>query len=315
MIIRFFLFSLLAIFLVSCSEEKKAFFQKKATPHQPFLINMQHYFSEVEDEISFPIWFDDSIVKQKKIRTLTRSIYALNQDTSVVNLPRVEKVYSFDENGTVQTLEITEYYERTKVHHVIFTFDDVKDENGFVSVKIEQKSHLIDYESSYSLYDVEQYANSFLVYKNREDGNYLFYMIDEDQRGPLSVESFANPTPNDWIVLGTPGVPDKRYQVRNRVNESNVKEINYAKKTSRLESVEFESYPFDYKRSIQYDGNGYCIGFVDSTFSMDQFLMRRSSKFSHDANRMPSKLVHNSEKGDGTIGNRQLETFEYMYYE
>lgn len=276
---------------------------------------MQHYFSEVEDKISFPIWFDDSIVKQQGIKTLTRNIYALNQDTSVVNLPRVEKKYSFDEKGELVTLEITEYYERTKVHHVTFIYDGVKDVNGFANVEIDHENHLMDEESTYVLYDVEQYAKSFLVYKNRADGNYLFYMINEKQRGPLSVESFVHPTPIDWVVLGTPKTPVKRYQVQNRVNESSVKKVNYSKHNPRVETIQFENSPFDYKRSIQYDKNGYCTGFIDSTFSLDQFLMRRSSKFSMDSNRLPEKIVHTSEKGNGSIGNQQLETFEYTYYE
>ncbi len=315
MIGRVFLFSFFYLLLNSCSEEKKSFFQKTIIPQQPFLLKMQHYFSEVEDEISFPIWFDDSIIKFRRIKTLTRNVYALNQDTVFVNLPRIQKVYSFDVKGELTALEITEYYERTKVHHVTFIYGSVKDENGFANVEFEQDDHLIDEELAYTLYDLEQCAKSFLVYKNRASGDYLFYMTDEKQRGPLSVEAFVNPTPNDWVVLGTPTVPDKCYQVQNRVNESSVKKITYSKRSNRVETIEFENTPFNYKRTIQYDKNGLCTGFIDSTFSIDQFLMRRSSNFSLDSNRLPTKIVHKSEKGNGEIGNRQLETFEYIYYE
>jgi hypothetical protein len=315
MIARILLLLLSSVLIFSCSEEKKSFFKKKSTPDVPFLLNLEHYFSEVEDQVSFPIWFDDSIIRMNKIQTVTRNIYALNQDTSEVRLPRIQKIYSFNEDGEVTSLEIIEYYERTKVHHVTFDYLSVKDENGYADVEYNMENHLMDDESTYSLYEVERYANSFLAYKNRENGNYLFFMTNTAHRGPLSVDSIVHPTPNDWVVLGSPQLPEKRYQVQNRVNETSVKEVIYSKGTNHIEEIHFENSPFTYKRTIQYNQRGLCKGFVDSTFSIDQFLMRRSSKFALGSKRLPRKIEHVSEKGNGEAGNRQLETFEYDYYE
>lgn len=315
MIVRIFLLLLTSAALFACSEEKKSFFKKKSIPHEPFLLRLEHYFSEVEDEVSFPIWFDDSILKKNKIRSVVRNIYALNQDTSEADLPRIQKIYSFNKEGEVITLEVIEFYERTMVHHVTFEYQSVKDENGYADVEYNMENHLMDDVSIYSLYEVERYANSFLAYKNRENGNYLFFLTDSKYRGPLSVDSMVHPTPNDWIVLGSPQHPEKRYQVQNRVNENSVKEVVYTKRTNHVEEIHFENNPFTYKRTIHYDQRGLCKGFTDSTFSINQFLMRRSSKFAFNADGLPCKIEHLSEKSDGAIGNRQLETFEYIYYE
>ncbi|MFT5779614.1 MAG: hypothetical protein ACI837_002573 [Crocinitomicaceae bacterium] len=315
MIARLLLFTLFTSLLLGCSEEKKFGFKKSKTLHQPFLVNLQHYFSEVEDEVSFPLWFDDSLLKKNKIKTITRKIYALNQDTADVNLPRIQKTYQFTEDGTLLHYEIIEYYERTKVHHVTFSYTGVKDKHGYAVVKFDDENHLLDDDTEYPIYEIEQYASNFLVYQNQTNGNFLFYMTDEKHWGPLSVDSVLHPTPDDFIVLGTPGRPEKRYQVENRVNENNVKEIVYVKRADDVEEIRFENDPFNYKRTIQYDKKGVCTGFVDSTFSIDHFLMKRNSNFELNANHLPFRVVHVSERLKGARENRQLETFEYTYYE
>jgi len=154
-----------------------------------------------------------------------------------------------------------------------------------------------------------------MAYVNIENGNYLFFLPNEKHWGALSVDSILGPTGEDLVVYGTPEKPTKRYHVVNRVNESDVKTIEYGKKTNNPTEIKFEREPFDYKRTIEYNKKGDCTGFVDSTFSMDRYLMRKHSEFTFANNQLPTSVTHTSAQTNDNEKNFQIETFDYTYYD
>lgn len=300
--------------LSACSEGKKPSIFKKKDRYKPFLINIQNYFSESEQDVSFPIWFDDSMIVNKGIKTIKRSTYALNEDIETGGFPKEVKVYHFDKKGQLEKHEVIEYYENVEVSHVQFDYLSGKDENGFAKVRRKnmKKSQGKEF---YHVYQKEKYAKKFLAYRDEESGDYLFYMMDEHHLGPLSIDTILKPTPSDVIVLGSPDFPEKRYQVENRVKERNVVETVYNQKMNAVEEIRFEKEPFTYHRTVNYSKEGDCQGFVDSTFSIDQFLMARTSDFKLNRDRLPARLVHKTERHDDQGENIQYETFEYVYFE
>ena len=276
---------------------------------------MQHFFSESEDNMSFPVWFDDSLIKQNKVQTIHRKIYNLNENVEDLASLKVEKKYEFNANGNIKSIQICEYYEGQKVSDVTFNYSGVRDVHGFQNVKMSKTNKSNEDLTGYQFYDMEQTANSFLAYVNADDGSYLFFLPNEKHWGALSVDSILGPTGEDFIVYGTPKRPSKRYHVVNRVNEFDVKTIAYAKKTDNPTEIKFEREPFDYKRNMEYDKRGDCVGFIDSTFSMDRYLMRRHSKFTLDENQLPSRVTHTSARTNDNDKNFQFETFDYTYYD
>ncbi|MBL4861781.1 MAG: hypothetical protein JKY09_02030 [Crocinitomicaceae bacterium] len=299
------------MFFVACNGKKTHEKKLKKLPQQRFLINMEHYFSDAEFEASFPVWFDDSVVRQHRIKRITRR--ALPSKANENSLPKEIKEYEFDESGELVKMRVSQYYENMIVGDVTFNYVDIKDEMGYALVEIDDEKSLVEESGlyNYKLYKKEKYTEKYLVYLNETTGNYLFYMLNEKNWGSLSVDSILQPTPEDIIVFGNPLHPIKKYQVYNTVNESNVVNMEYMKNGDRILNISFEKYPFYTKRYITYDKNGYCAGYVDSTFSVERYLTRKVSSFSSDKNHLPLVLTHKK----GQEGTEQFEKFEYAYYD
>lgn len=305
----------ISLFFLACSEDKRPFFKSGKVDPKPFVLEMQHFFSEAEDNVSFPIWFDDALIQKNRIKTITRKVYGLNEELANLSSQKFEKLYSFDTKGHLLSIQIKEFYEGQKVNDVTFHYSGVKDQYGFQSVTNDGNGDELGDFGGFQMYTMEKTASNFLAYRNDENGNYLFFLPNERHWGSLSVDSILGPTPEDIVIYGTPKVPVKRFNVENRVNESNVRNFTYSQKSDHPTKIEFDKVPFHYKRSIQYDNVGRCRGFVDSTFSMDQYLMRRDTKFIQDKNQLPVKVVHASARLKSDPTNTQIETFEYTYYE
>jgi len=301
--------------LLACSEDKRKMFRRGKTSANDFVLEMQHFFSDSEDNMSFPVWFDDSLIRENKVKEIHRKSYIVNGKIEDFASLKKEKLYSFDENGRIQSVQVTDYYEGQKISDVTFSYSGVKDAHGFQKVKV-NKSNMSDFElTGYTFYETEQIASNFLAYANTENGDYLFFLPNEKYWGVLSVDSILSPTVDDIVVYGTPKLPRKSFNVFNRVNESNVRTVEYAIKTNNPTEILFEREPFDYKRTIEYDKRGQCTGFVDSTFSMERFITRRQSTFDFENNRLPVRVTHTSAQSNKSEKNLQVETFDYTYYD
>lgn len=307
MIFRFSFLILLLTLFASCNELKKERRKEKSKPSQPFIFNMEHMFSDAEQNASFPIWFSDSLVKQHQIKRITRNIYPITTADDL-GAPKETRLYDFDEQGGLISVSIKKFYESMIVEDVTFQYSSVKDEMGFSIVEILNGEHQDEDEGDYFIHNKEKYLEKFLVYSNENTGNYLFYMLNQKNWGALSIDSILNPTTDDLIILGSTFKPKKMYQVHNTVSETNVVDLVYSRRGEVINSIFFEKYPFYYKRHISYNNKGFCTGFIDSTFSADQYLMRTKSTFQMNKKQLPIKLIQKKPGGDG------YEIFEYEFY-
>ena len=304
------------LFLLSCAEDKSTPFLKKKEKHSPFVFNLQHYFSDNEFNVSFPIWFNDSLIKLNHIESITRSIYLSGNDAEEeFTSPKEVKTYFFNEEGELLSIQVQQFYENIEVANVAFDYLSPKDENGFSTVerRRDKKNPEDEFHDHYVIYEKEDYTENFLVYTNEQTGNYLFYLLKRKNWGAVSVDSILQPTPDDIITLGTTFYPKKTYQVENTVNEFNVVKYTYDKTNRFIKEVLYNDYPFRKKRTILYNQYGVCNGYVDSTFTDDKFLKRRESKFEFDK-KLPVTLKHLNHSLDTLTGFSQLEKFEYSYF-
>ena len=301
--------------LFSCSENKKEILHLKHKKYQPFIINLAHTFSDDELNMSFPIWFADSIIRENGIVKIIRHIYPSNSNENQESqIPKESKYYHFNEEGQILSVEINQFYEYIKVGSLKFDYLAQKDEFGYAPVEMKFKEIAQNEEiaDQFSLYEKVEYAEKFLVYKNEHSGDYLFYMLNRENWGGLSVDSILRPTPNDIIVLGSPNVPSKSYQVENTVNEFKV--VNYSFDNSHRYPTEVRknNFPFHHKRSVVYDANGNCTGYIDSTFNGSDYLTRRNSQFVFKDG-LPIKIIHESKSNNSEHGFMQIEEFEYEF--
>lgn len=313
--LRIFILLLIPTLLLACSEEKRKMFSRGKQIANDFVFEMQHFFSDSEDNMSFPVWFDDSLIRENKVKGVHRKTFNLNGKVDDFASLKAERLYTFDEKGRITRVQVIEYYDGQMISDVTFMYSGVKDIHGYQKVKM-NKTNVSDIDlTGYEFYETEQMASNFMAYVNTESGNYLFYLPNEKHWGALSVDSILGPTGEDFVVCGTPKHPKKRYHVVNRVNEFDVKTVDYVNNTNNPTEIKFEREPFDYKRTIEYDETGNCVGFVDSTFSMDRFIMCRQSKFSFENNQLPTRVTHSNARTKNDEKNSQIETFDYTYYD
>lgn len=298
----------------SCGEESKSEKKAKKLTIKKTLLNLTHCFTPEESNISFPIWFNDSIVRQKKIKSITRSFFT-NESGSTEDGLREVRYYEFDENGQITAHSIKQIYEHAEVGELIFKYKEGVDEYGYGHVEVIDKFKNESIADQFKLYKKDSYSAKYLVYSNEENGNYLFYMKNEVNWGPLSVDSILHPTPDDIIVYGTPRKPVKHYQVENRVKEFNVMSVDYHGKGDDVVGLKFDKYPLEYRRSFEYLSNGKCKGFIDSTFSGDQYLTRRVSKIELNELGVPNVVRHVNQVEGNKKGYTEVEKFEYEFYE
>ncbi|MDB0037946.1 hypothetical protein N9F08_01150, partial [bacterium] len=149
---------LILVLLVACSEEKRQFFRREKKLSSEFVLEMQHFFSESEDNMSFPVWFDDSLILEQKVKSIQRKIYNLNGKVEDFASLKVEKDYDFNEKGQITSVSIREFYEGQKVSDVTFKYSGVKDIYGYQRVKMSKMNTSIDDLPGYQLYEMEQTA-------------------------------------------------------------------------------------------------------------------------------------------------------------
>jgi hypothetical protein len=313
---KFVFFGLLLIAFTSCGDGLRQKKKANIMEEEPILFNMSQMFTDNELNVSFPIWFNDTIIKKHRIKSIKRYIYSgIDKENKEGTLKEL-KTYNFDDKGEILSVEINQYYENMLVAELSFNYLGIKDEYGFANVVPEkvENSNGQDDNNHYAIYEKNLYGNKFLVYVNSEDGTYLFYMLNKKDWGGVTIDVDLNPTPNDIIVLGSPKTPTKKYQVRNTVNEFNIREATYNKK-GVISKMEFEKYPFSFHRTFSYDKKGKNIGFVDSTYSGSQFLTKRVSTFKFENSDMPKEILHEHFAEDEVKGNIEKEFFKFEFFE
>lgn len=277
---------------------------------------MQHLYTDSEFNVSFPCWFNDSIVREMKIAKLSRSNYRINDEDEGSEELKEVKRYTFDKNGHVIRYEIEQYYDHRSIGLLVFDYTKPRDEYGFASVKIDRKFTTTDSEEEayYQIYKKEQYSKKFLVYVNDQIGNYMFCLLNQKNWGIVSVDTIAKPTPEDIVIYGTPEHPEKKFQIKNKVNEFNITEIKYNPQYGFAETINFDNYPFNNKRSLNYHKDGTFDTFIDSTFSGDQFLNRSVSRMEFDENKLPISVLRDYYMEGEIGGYSEIERFTYEYY-
>lgn len=325
-------FVILISISTACSGDGNYLFFKKKKIFQPSLINLNTLLSEDENEVSFPTWFNDSLIKAHKIRKITRKSFVRNGEGKneikgvSSTVPREIREYYFDEKGNLIQLNVHNYYDDREIGSVLFSYSGIKDHYGFSKVKrntfvskttvpFSDNGESLDpevRELDFKMHEKRKDYNKCLVYQDIETGDYLFFIPRKKYWGPMSVDSILRPNPKDLVVWGTPKHPIKKYQVSNKVNEKNVRSYEYQKSNYKISQTHVrKDYPFVYKRDFIYSKKGYCNEFIDSTFSEEIYVTRVISEIQYNKKNEPIRIIHRKENPSNETEFFSLETFEY----
>jgi hypothetical protein len=291
--------------------------------HFPFIFRMNAFATDAEKYLSFPILFNDSIIKAQGIKKITRSLFfvepedTINKEDFSIAVPRERRIYFFEEHGQIKSLKVVYFYDDQEIGELRFEYKSLKSKYGYSLVEKIGDPKKIDFSDEehmdfpFFIHREVKKTNKYLAYQDVESGDYLFFMMNRKYWGPLSVDSILNPTRRDQVVLGNPYFPLKRYKVQNKVNETDVEKVIYDGKTKFVKTIIRQEYPFETKRSIIYAKSGLCTGYIDSTFSGKLFLTRVVSEMDHDAKERPVKITHRKENSMDNSGQISIELISY----
>ncbi len=312
---KIFLCCLCMLALFSCKSDRTAY-SKNEPAKQRQWINPLFFNDNFDSELSFPVWFDDSLIKANGITKITKRIFPrIVGDTSDINsqeeaMPREKREYYFDDNGFVDRLVIYYYFDDREIARASFLYRGNMDNNGFRTAIPGTFEYLSDDNSSdfrtddqsereYS-YVVHQFVKNkrkYIVYQDVETEDRLLFLKQKKYWGALSVDSILKPAPTDWVIWGTARKPYKRYRVENKVKEKDVHLYRYWKSGVLKERV-IQDYPFENRRSYQYGSKNQWISYIDSTFSEDVFITRTENIFEFDKQGKPVLIRHQKVNGN-----------------
>ena len=314
---------LIALFFSACSGSRMDVKKNNSDKVAPFLFRMNAMYTDAEKFVSFPIWLNDSLVAKYKIKKMTRSLYFIDlEDSLEINnlqndIPREKREYWFFDNGQLKELNFSFFYDDEQIGIFTFLYKSLKDKYGYADiVELKDSTHLESTEDEnvdfpYKIHQKARQTEKYLAYQDNETGNYLFYMLNKKNWGSLSIDSILKPTQNDIIVLGKPLLPAKQYRVINKVNERDVQQFKYNSSSNRIETILRQESPFENNRTLMYNQNGYCNGYIDSTFSGKLFLTRIVTEIKLDKLNRPIKVIHRKENQQDKTARISIELIKY----
>lgn len=304
---------LLVLILAACSGENNR--HKKTHKDQilePNILNLSFMYSEGEKIISFPVLFNDSIVKSRRITSIERIFYYESTDSTESGAeedvtPEKKIIYLFDKNGLLKEMQIGNYYDNRLISTIQINYFEHQPETGYSKVKLDGVLHREDF----PYYEFKQLKNikNLVSFENVYAKNRLFVVPNQKHWKPLIIDTLCNPDKNDIIVWGSLKHPEKIYRVQNLVEESNVRSFTY--KNRILKHIDWTDDPFKIHRTFHFNKEGICTGFIDSTFSMGGFVASANFHFE-----LKDKLPVSITKELVSENHKRVifkETFSYLF--
>lgn len=319
---KFFIsYILILLTLLSCSDNPRVTFNVASTnpKYQTPLFNLNNLFSEDEKTLSFPIWFNDSIVKVNNISVIHRKTFDVkNNNKSTDSLLNEEKIYSFFEDGLLARLTINNYYDLQKISSYNVQYENKRDQFGYQFARL--TPHLLNMnemnedEYAYKLYNRIESSKTFYAYKIQNKNKHIYIIDNPLLHGALKVDSLVKPNPHDAIILGNTFYPLKKYKVKNLLKEIESRTYEYSKDNPKqILTITRKKYPFLSKRDFIYSDKGFVDQYIDSIFSDQFYVSRTVSTIQYNLDKIPVKVMHQKENQLGDTLVNSFETFSYTF--
>ena len=315
-----FLTTLVLMVLYSCGRDSSELNSPRKIRPPRSIVNLKVFNTEAEKTLSFPVLFDNQLIHQQGVNKVTRSFYLLDKlrerrDLSTEVL-REKREYFYNEFGRIIQIDFTYYFDDRIVGKQRIKYPNAKDYYGYSAAVLHRDSGAViqdkaEIDFGFRMHHLVKKNRRYLAFEDQKSGEMLFYMLNKNYWGALSVDSILQPRPIDRVVLGSPHFPFKSYRVENKVKEKDVIEYSYRKDSKQLKRIVSADYPFNSTRTFIYRKSGYCFTYIDSTFSGEEYLSRTITKMDLDAQKRPVKVRHVKETGFRKLGVVSLERITY----
>jgi hypothetical protein len=306
---KWFHISLVAILLYACStHEEHGEAEEKIEFQSGNLLNPVFFTESNLFNISFPLWFDRSVIEANNIDSIYLESVVLNwvNDSTYTEEVDYALVYAFKPNGQLKKCAFTDYYELTKLFKVAFDYSrSLPDSIGYTLPRIEKTSNLLIGRNPtkmlrtvsdlqrFNRLELTRKDEQVIVFKNTTSLNqeqHVFILRPENQN-ILFVDKLET-APEDVFYYGTPNNYTKAFCLTDLVKEDLVSETEF---------FEGEIYPRSRKTQrnglitntlFVYDNAGKWLGQEDSLkLNGGQFIKVTKSEFFYAKNGLPTGMT------------------------
>lgn len=276
---------------------------------EPNVLNLAFVYGDGEKIISFPVWFNDSIIKNKKIEVVYRTVY-YESDTTGNNefniTPKKKTSYLFNKDGLVNEMIVGNYYDNRLINTIKATYSAYSERTGYATTKFNETLQTGDF--PFIELKLVKESKNLIVFENSSTKTKIYVVPNKNDWKPLVIDTLCKPKEKDIIIWGSIKQPKKIYSVKNLVEEYNIRDFTY--ENGEIKHIDWTDDPFRIHRTFLFDKNGLCNSFIDSTFSMGGFVI--AAEFSIEIkNQLPISIQKVLISGN----QRRVifrETFEYI---
>lgn len=272
--------------LFSCSEEILEVEEHKATVSlvENQLFNAHFFIDERQKSVSFPIWFNDTIIKNKGISSISLqsiNLSSLAQDTSLI---LEEKTFKFDPKGWVNQYRHNAFVDEIEAHDVVFNYKKGTSEHGYSLPTVNFSSHgfsiksiqslaeLVEEIIDYDFYSIEEESNHFLRFKNKipRDIKHLTYIISPSRQNVTHADELIKDYGESFIVFGSANQPTERFVLKNLVEKENNIKYDYHENSSLLNKIVSKKQNYYVVKQFYYNENGLFDHWKATKYANDQ---------------------------------------------
>lgn len=284
------------IFLIfGCDGKKTSDVKEKlhTPPKKEHILNWAFFNPEGMQNISFPIWFNDSLVTDKNIKRIHITINELEpqQDSTFHDtIPSTQYEVDFS-NGTVSMFYVKEFSQEIAIEEQWFRYRNKKDslgyslpnitnnviyaENDFLPIftTLQNAQHYVRLEISEIDSSTVHYINTLSVNKEqhvfiKDSTNWNVHFIDQKFEHPEKIVFY----------FGLPTKYLESFRIQNLVEKSKISSNKYFENGCIYQHSTFSN-GFENRRTFIYDKKGGVTGYVDSLIvEPNDFIERTISK-------------------------------------
>ncbi len=302
---------LVVLFLSNCSDDTPII-SVQPQP-KPMLVHPLFFQEEINSLINFPFWFNDSIIRSQKIQSVLWTNFGttdeqLNELEDSQPFPKKTIRYTFNKRGKLIHIQLTDFSEGIIISHQSFSIYPTSTQFSYAT----QLNNSYGVANSTNVYLPDGIKTNYQVFHSVRTNQRIHFIPNSAFWGGLAVDSLAHPKPEDWIVLGKPSKPEKRYRVLNMVKEKQVTNYTYYQSNFPKEIINGD-YPFTRKRSFLYEKNGLLKSFIDSTFIDRSFVTRSVHQLVIDEEGKLTRIVQRKGHSEQQKAYSTTEKIEYTY--
>lgn len=255
---------------------------------QKGLLCLTRWFNETENDFSFPVFFEQEIIRKHRIKRIERKKYEYTDgDSSLVE----SYTYYFSPSGFIHEIDINYFYEEFLIDHYTLRYPSKCNYEGYaLPVVMHHGKDSLKAESAKYPFDIHLYkrentfASTYLDFQTK--GNY--YFLKDKNAGIYKVGREIHPHKKDLIFYGNIRKSKKWHRLQNKVIENDVALFTYEK--NHLVKNVFKKSNFLARRHYRY--NRYSLdNIVDSVFVKNVFLHTEQISFVYQKDHLPVEWV------------------------